>query len=203
MGTFILIAIIVLTLAGIAAPIIYFGIGKTKGLGRQVTGKWAVDAWTKGVALSTSGNTFSFDFPVDPSRLTSVNTIEKTIGGLTVGGNVSITFEITGKNPVFIADGLTPQLRIYIGRGRLYSLNQNNAALKIGKQTLTIPLTPDNWKDVTGVPFNQNDAQKTLFTKAIQTAELIGPCFGDEHGNAHGVSLASGSAKFSLISFTP
>jgi hypothetical protein len=157
MNLFILIVIILVALAGVAIPIIYFGIGKIKGLGRQATGKWAVDPWTKGVTLNTTGTTFNFDFPVSPNGAQSANTIEKTINGLTPGANVSMNFEITGTNPVFVAAGLTPQVRIYIGRGRLYSLAQYHCDLKLGKQTLNVPLTPDCWKDVGGIPFNQTE----------------------------------------------
>jgi hypothetical protein len=164
----------------------------------QTAGKWTLDNYSSNVRIDNTG---SFTFPVG---YPGVHMISKTVSPLKVGGNLSVTFEITGTNPVFEAAGLTPELRLFIGANFAYSLGPNNARpLKLGKQTLTVPLTSDNWKDITGVPYNSTPARTNLFNRSIPKCTMVAMIFGDEHGNAHGADLSSGSAKFRVISFSP
>lgn len=160
---------------------------------------WAPDSWTKNTTIYATGKTFNFDFP----NKDGVHTIEKPVKGLKVGSSVSITYEITGENPTFIADGATPTVGFYIGKGRIYSNYTHRFPLKLGKQTLTVQLTPDKWSTVDGVACDHDQARKDEFNLAVKDAVLLGICFGDTHGYAHGANLTGGNAHFNCISFTP
>jgi hypothetical protein len=81
----------------------------------------------------------------------------------------------------------------------------NARPLKLGKQTLTVPLTSDNWKDISGVPYNSTPGRTALFNQSIPKCTMVAMIFGDEHGNSHGAYLTTngGSAHFNCISFAP
>ena len=204
MNTFILIVIIAVPLLTVAGLFLFFGI-KGHGGGFLRPKDWALDAWSKNVKLDdppVAGSIWSFKFP----NKDGVHTISKRItGGLTVGKQVSMTFEIIGKNPVFIAAGETPTVGFYIGAGRIYSNYLNRLPLKLGKQTLIVPLTPDRWSTVDGYPCNYDQAHINEFEKSVKLATTIGPCFGDTHGFAHGANLTAngGSAEFRMLAFVP
>ncbi len=164
----------------------------------QSAGKWTLDNYSSNVKIDSTGG---FDFP---NAYPGVHMISKTVEPLKVGGKLSVTFDITGNNPVFIAAGLTPEIRLFIGANFAYSLGTaNGRPLKLGKQTLTVPLTADNWKDITGVPYNSTPGRIGLFNKSIPKCTMVAMIFGDEHGNRHGVWVTSGSAHFACNSFTP
>ncbi len=164
----------------------------------QSAGRWTLDNYSSNVHIDSSG---SFDFPIG---YPGVHMISKNGEPLKVGGKLSVTYEITGQSPVFEAAGLTPEVRLFIGANFAYSLGPNNARpLQLGKQTLTVPITAENWKDITGVPYNSTPGRIGLFNKSIPKCTMVAMIFGDEHGNRHGADLKSGSARFKLISFTP
>jgi hypothetical protein len=168
----------------------------------EKVGKWTLDNYSSNVHMDNPPQgEFSFQFP---KGYPGVHMISKTGEPLKVGRKLSVTFEVTGQNPVFEADGDTPEVRLFIGANFAYSFGIPNARpLKIGKQTLTVALTPGNWKDITGFPYNYDQKHIDLFNKSLPKCTVVAVIFGDEHGNAHGADLVSGTAHFKCISFTP
>ena len=163
---------------------------------------WHVDPWTKNVALVVNnkpGDILSFDFP----NQDGVHSIDK---GAKLGKQVSMAYEITGKNPAaFISTEDEPaQVGFKFASATIFSNHANRRDLKLGKQTLTVRLTPENWQTIDGIPCNTNAGQIRLFNKAVETDSSISICFGGtNHGYAHGAYLSGGSATFRVISFTP
>lgn len=168
---------------------------------------WVADTYSTSTTVKVSGNTFSFDFP--NSSQDDVNTIWKDTKGLKVGSSISMTYEITGKSPVFMSSndplGGLPTVGIQLNKGRIYShtTEVGRIPLRLGKATLTVPLTPDHWSTVDGVACNHDQAHINEFNKAVTTAVQIGVCFGDNQGFAHGAAVKSGSAHFNVLSFSP
>lgn len=168
----------------------------------SIAAGWTLDTYSTNVKLNVTGDTFNFDFP---NAYPGAHSVMKHISGLKVGGQVSMTYEITGNAPVFVADGDVATVGLYIGGSRIYSCGQYRIPLALGKKTVIFPLTAENWQTVDGVNCAFDDAHKRQFAQAMSST-TIGPCFGDNHGFAHGVNLSErngGSAKFSLLSFSP
>lgn len=204
---FIPVVIIAVPILVVAALFFFFGF---KGHGGQLRpAAWGFDAWSKNVELDSPpdpGTILSFDFP----NVDGVHTLSKRVGKvLKVGGKIAVTFEIIGRAPKFTSQNpnLPAEMRLYIGAARLYSLGHNACTLRSGRQALTVPLTPENWKTVDGFPCNYDAAHIRQFKQDIEGSEVVGMVFGDEGGaNAHGANLdgpSGGTAHFRLIAFTP
>ncbi len=166
----------------------------------QSAGKWTLDNYSSNVKIDSTG---SFDFP---TAYPGVHMISKTVEPLKLGGKLSVTYEITGQNPVFASGNppLSPEIRLFIGANFAWSNGAaNGRPLKLGKQTLTVRLTPENWKDISGFPYNYDQAHINIFNKSIPKCTMVAMIFGDEQGNAHGAWVKSGSAHFTCNSFTP
>ena len=165
-----------------------------------VNSGWRLDSYSKNTTLDTNpsdGSILKFKFPQGDG----VHTVIKSVQGVKAD-RMSMTFEITGNNPVFGSPnaGATPQLHLHIAGNRHWSNYQHRADLRVGKQTLNVPMTPDCWSDVNGHPATDN---VPMFEQAVKNALAIGFTCGDEHGYAHGAWLERGDAEFRLISFSP
>jgi hypothetical protein len=162
--------------------------------------KWHTDAWTKNVKLIVTGNTFSFDFP----NKDGIHSIDKG-ASLKVGGKVSMTYKVTGQNPVFWSTEDEPgQVGFKFASATIFSNHAHRQDLAIGTHTLTVPMTPENWQTIDGFPCNYDQAHINLFNKAVAGDSDISVCFGGtDHGYAHGAYLSGGSAKFYVTNFTP
>lgn len=191
----------------IVGLLVALGIGaflmlKGKGKIPMFLEKWSFDAWSKNVKLSyPAGSVLAFTFG-EPHTLQK--DIGKPIGQF---GQLSATFEITGNNPVWIAGdegNATPIVAMKLPGAQLYSDDDWQAELALGRCTLSVPLKPANWKTIDGVPCNHDQAHINLFNKAIERSHIVALCFGGrQSGEAHGVNLKSGTATFRLISFSP
>jgi hypothetical protein len=165
--------------------------------------KWHLDPWTKNVSLTVNnkaGDVLSFDFPLKDG----VHSIDKG-ATLKVGGKVSMTYEITGNNPVFLATtGEVGQVGFKFASATIFSAHAYRQTLALGRHTLTVPMTPDAWQTIDGIPCNRDAGQIRVFQKAVEGDTDISICFGGvNQGYAHGVYLSSGSARFKVLSFNP
>jgi hypothetical protein len=193
MNTFILIAILVLAI-GVPAAIILLLRLRSSGV---IAAGWTLDSYSTNVKLAVDGDQFHFDFP---PAYPGVHSIMRHIDGLKSGQHVTMTYEITGNAPVFEADGDVPTVGLYLGGARIYTNGPYRIPLALGRKTVVFPVVPEAWQTVDGFPCSYDDAHKRMFEKALGS-KTLGPCFGDNHGFAHGVNLASGSATFRLIEF--
>jgi hypothetical protein len=164
---------------------------------------WHVDPWTKNVRLTVNnkpGDVLSFDVP----REDGVHSIDKG-ARLKVSGTVSMTYEITGTNPVFWSTEDEPgQVGFKFASATMFSNHAHRQDLRLGKHTLAVPMTPDAWQTIDGIPCDSSPGQIRVFNKAVEGDTDISICFGGtNHGYAHGVYLKSGSAKFRVTSFSP
>ena len=162
---------------------------------------WHVDPWTKNVILvapNKPGDILSFDIP----NKDGIHSIDKATN---LGKQVSMTYEITGKSPVFWSTENEPgQVGFKFASATIFSNHANRRDLKIGKQTLSVALTPGNWQTIDGHSCNETPAQIAMFNKAVASGSNISICFGGtNHGYAHGAYLTGGSAKFHVINFSP
>jgi hypothetical protein len=201
MNTIILIVIIAVPVLVVGGLFFFFGF---KGHGGQLRNKdWSLDSYSTNMKLDdppVSGSMVSFKFP---NAYPGVHMISKRVSALKPNGSMSITFEITGTKPKFVADGLTPELRLHIGGARLYSLGAYACALQLGTQTLTVPFKPECWKTVDGFQCDYDTAHINQFNQAIAESKMVAFIFGDEHGNGHGAWDENGNTSFRLLKFTP
>jgi hypothetical protein len=186
-----------ITLCLLALAIVLAGCAA---LGIEST-KWHVDAWTKNVSLIVAnkpGDIFSFDFP----NKDGVHSIDK---GAKLTKQVSMTYEITGNNPTFTSTENEPgQVGFKFASATIFSNHANRQDLRLGKHTLTVTFSPENWQTIDGIPCNRDAGQIRLFNKAVASSSDISVCYGGtNHGYAHGAYLSGGSAKFHVTSFTP
>jgi hypothetical protein len=158
---------------------------------------WHVDAWTKNVKLVVTGDTFSFDFP----NKDGIHSVDR---GAKLVKQVSMTYEITGKNPIFTSTENEPgQVGFKFASATIFSNHANRQDLQIGRHTLTVKMTPENWQTIDGFPCNYDQAHINLFNKAVAGDSDISVCFGGtDHGYAHGAYLSNGSANFRVLSFS-
>lgn len=132
-----------------------------------------------------------------------------------VGSSISMTFGVTGDNPVFDFHtapnntGSTPAtVRFLIERRNDAALNQpayrwwsNPLSVPLalgGPTTLLVPLTPEEWSDMDG---QFGTAELAGFEDALENVGNIGMTFGGGSFFGHGVYLTAGSADFNLTAF--
>jgi hypothetical protein len=70
-----------------------------------------------------------------------------------------------------------------------------------GIQTVTTPLTSDQWSSVYGQFGNSNAQAAAGFVRALSNVGLLGLTFGGGCFFGHGVDVLAGTATFNLISF--
>jgi len=196
----VIIPVVMLLLAA-AIPLVAWLMFRRK-IGPESGKGWQLDAYSKNVRLDTSegGSLFSFDFP----DVNGVHRVWKPISRFTAA-RVSMTFEITGRDLEFEAEDLPATVGFYIGDARIYSNRIYRLALREGRATLTVPLSPECWQTVDGVACNFDAAHVENFKRYIERPTDVGPCFGgNTKGWAHGAHRAKGSppAKFRMLSFS-
>lgn len=195
MHTAITILIVIVVAGLVLGPTLWFFLRRAGVINTAFT----VDPWSHGVTLKdVTSKSLSFDFPTGDG----VHLIDKR--GEPKGlAQMSMTFEITGNNPKFIAmEGGKAKVRLHFAGARLWT--RLGADLKIGKQTFSAPLRPEYWQTVDGKMCDQDQAHINLFRQAVEREKSVGFTFGGEtQGYAHGAGLQSGSATFHLLDFTP
>ncbi len=77
-----------------------------------------------------------------------------------------------------------------------FSDSVGNAVVANGNITITVPLTYDQWTPVTG----PTDAGN--FQAALDNLGWVGVTFGGQSFFGHGVSLASGQSRFTLVDYS-
>jgi len=186
--------------AALAVPLVAWLMFRRK-IGPESGTGWQL-ASSRNVKLdrSESGSLFSFDFP----DVDGVHRVWRPIKKFS-GTRVSMTFEIVGGDLEFDAEDLPATVGFYIGNSRIYSNRIYRLALRAGRFTLTVPLSPECWQTVDGVACNFDAAHAENFKRYIENPGDIGPCFGgNTKGWAHGAYRARGSppAKFRMLAFS-
>lgn len=150
---------------------------------------------------------FKFSFPHEDGA----HYLVKKTNGIK-GKTLSMTYSINGSDPVFTAppDDVPAGVRFYFqhknddmsgsGDAEFYRWWSNPVCgiLRLGVQTLSVPLRPPHWSSVMGKP---GTAAPDKFRDALRNAAVIGITFGG-HFFGHGAWLSSGDAAFKLKSWT-
>jgi len=189
----------------LAVPIVAWLMFRRK-IGPESGSGWQLDAYSKNVTLDTSagGSLFSFNFP----DVNGVHRVWKPIKRFS-GTHVSMTFEIVdvahSGELEFEAEDLPATVGFYVGDARIYSNRIYRVELAAGRFTITVPLSPECWQTVDGVPCNLDAEHVRNFQRYVENPTDIGPCFGGKtKGWAHGAHRKKGSppAKFRMLSFS-
>jgi hypothetical protein len=156
-------------------------------------------------------NSFSFprcSDPISPDG-PSVHYVTKPTGPMP-GGSMVLTYRIEGNGVFAPTEGHSPRLALYFQRKgddltakgkmavyRWYS--KDRLALKVGRYTLTVPLTHAEW----GPVYSSSEYNTSSYFKAaMENAQRVGFVLGGSVGAGHGVCLTSGSAKLIIESFS-
>jgi hypothetical protein len=150
---------------------------------------------------------WSFEFP-SAELAGHVNYIQTPFNATTTPHNVTITFKIESDIPQYkvIDSGDTLPATIHLffeqqnddlvdpnGRWWAGASAYNLASLDNTTITLVVPLTPDQWSNVDG----QRDPRS--FYAALGNVGWIRVTCGGQYFWGHGVALAGGRAKYTLI----
>lgn len=188
----ILIALVMSACAG--------GVEKDAG----ATKEWAA-SYSSGVVLSyPSGSEFSFQMPSDGH----VNMITKS--GQIPGKSISVSGKITASGGQFNSldkceGGLPPTAHVYLEKdmggefGRWWS-NPEMIVLKDGSFTLTVPIQPSSWSNVSGKMGTESPNEFADFMR--QKPYRMGLTFGGGCAFGHGVRYRNGKATFTLTKFS-
>jgi hypothetical protein len=130
-----------------------------------------------------------------------------------LSGTLTLDFTISGDNPSFgILTTATnncstpPSVSLLLEHTNDAALNVmsyrwwaiKDAPIVLGHNVLTVPLTFANWADTSGPP----PGTAAEFADALANLGAVGMTFGGGCARGHGLYLNSGSATFTINSFT-
>ena len=156
--------------------------------------------------LADSEGIWSFEFPQIAAG--HVNYIQTPFRSTTRLQDVTVVFRVESGAPLYTVldpgDISPATLHIFVEQqgddlsdpnGRWWAQTGGYDLGSKDNETITIevPFTPNDWSNV----FGQSDA--TNFSNALTNIGWIGITFGGQYFWGHGVALASGSSKFTLI----
>lgn len=137
--------------------------------------------------------------------------------GLNGSETFTLTFTITGADPVFVhdspnntTDGPTTLRLLLHRRGdnmsglgafefyRFFSANEFDVQLALGQRTISVPLAPHNWISVFG---KRGDATPD-FAAALANIGSVGFVLGGGNFAGHGVAVSTGSASLQIDAAT-
>lgn len=161
--------------------------------------------------LTNTGSALSFDFPTSGSMHYLYTASPRQI----VRGTLSVTLQVSTSGPVVFtpldttACGLAPSVRPFFwaneaGNGdsdRWWS-NPRAFTLAGGASTLTVPLEPAAWSNVSGRYGNADPAIQYAFERALTNVTRFGVTFGGGCSFGHGIRVSGGTATFTLSDYS-
>ena len=187
----------------------------------------ATATWFLGFGIGTppimtpNDGTWYFDFPeCAQATRCSVNYVQTALRArLKEGQTITMTFEITGDNPVFdyrtspnniCGSGTPGTLSLYVQRAgdnlsgsgpyaffRWYALPEATP-LALGSFTFSVPLDASKWVPVYG---GTAQANARGFAEAIADTVTVGFVLGGGCFAGHGIAVTSGKARLTLKSY--
>jgi hypothetical protein len=170
-------------------------------------------AYTPKAAPGSSGVIASFAFPTTPVAALLTTAQDKSLLGDLTGKTITANFTITAPGAVFTYGGApdgcntAPAVRLYFTGGPnskfsytgFWWSNPQSFTLTNGGSTLSLSLASTDWSDWNG---QSATTEAAGFAAAVKNVSSIGLSFGGGCFFANGVGVSSGSASFSLTSFT-
>ena len=161
--------------------------------------------------VANNGSALTFNFPSSGSIHYLYTASPRQI----VRGTLSVTFQIATTGPVVFnsldttACGVAPSVRPFFwangaGNGdndRWWS-NPRAFTLAPGSTTITVPLEPEAWSNVSGRYGNADHAIQYAFEKALTNVTRFGLTFGGGCSFGHGINISGGTATFTLSDYS-
>jgi hypothetical protein len=175
------------------------------------TSRWFTISQPQPYPIVNEGNTLTFAFPAAGS----VHYLYTEPPDSIIRGTVSVTLRVsTADGAVFNSldttnCGIAPSVRPFFwsnGAGshdndRWWS-NPRAFTLANGTTTITVPLVPEAWSNVSGKFGNADPEIKYAFEKALTNVTRFGLTFGGGCSFGHGVNVSNGSATFTLTDYS-
>lgn len=154
-----------------------------------------------------------FDFPVDAG---SMKYLYYRRPPQAIGGAVMLSLQVVTPAPVVFIYRTEPSntcerpatVRPFIwarsngtGEGDRWWSNEAAYPLAAGSATLTVPLTPDQWSNVSGKLGTTDGATRAAFDAALRDVSSLGLTFGGGCFFGHGVNTHGGTARFVLSDY--
>jgi hypothetical protein len=161
-------------------------------------------------ASPESSNTgkWQFDFPTQDGVHYLLTPYTTPLAGI-----ITVSVNIVGVDPQFTylldgcsSPGVPPTARVMFQRNGDDLIDENGRwwgymdaiPLKVGMQTIVIPVTPSRWTNVYGKNGLVNEQG---FATAVANPGRIGLTFGGGCSFGHGAWLARGTSRFTLMTF--